>query len=48
MDEQIRTVGKSVEFYTYEGDDHNIARNWGTAMTRSVQFMNDHVKNAPR
>jgi len=33
-----------VELYAYEGDDHNIAKNWGLAMTRSVTFMDAPVK----
>jgi dipeptidyl aminopeptidase/acylaminoacyl peptidase len=44
LEEQISAAGKPVELYTYEGDDHNIAKNWGTAMTRSVEFMDRHVK----
>ncbi|MBC7234226.1 MAG: dienelactone hydrolase family protein [Chloroflexi bacterium] len=39
LEKQIRATGKSVELYVYEGDDHNIAKNWGLAMNRSVQFM---------
>jgi dipeptidyl aminopeptidase/acylaminoacyl peptidase len=46
LEEQITAVGKPVELYTYEGDDHNIARNWGTAMGRSVEFMDRYVKAA--
>jgi len=30
----------------YEGDDHNISRNWGMAMTRSVAFLDRHLKGA--
>ena len=41
--EQIEAAGKPVELYTYEGDDHNIAGTWGLAMTRSVDFMDEHV-----
>lgn len=33
------------EFYTYAGDDHNIATNFNTAMQRSVEFMDRFVKN---
>ena len=28
----------TVEFYSYPGDDHNIANSFGIAMQRSVQF----------
>jgi dienelactone hydrolase len=44
---EIQAVGLPVEYYTYPGDDHNIAANFGTAMQRSVAFMDQHVKNAP-
>lgn len=44
--DEIKAAGGEVELYTYEGDDHNIARNWGTAMTRSVAFMDRWVKAA--
>jgi len=44
LEQQIVAAGKPVELYTYEGDDHNIAKNWGMAMTRSVEFMDRHVK----
>ena len=42
--EQIEAAGEPVELYTYEGDDHNIAGNWSTAMNRSVAFMDKYVK----
>ncbi len=45
--DEIQAVGLPVEYYTYAGDDHNIAGNFGTAMQRSVAFMDEHVKNAP-
>jgi dienelactone hydrolase len=44
--EQLEAAGQPVELYTYEGDDHNIAGNWGVAMTRSVAFMDAHVKGS--
>jgi len=46
LEQQIAAAGKEVELYTYPGDDHNIAQNWGTAMSRSVAFMDEHVKGA--
>jgi hypothetical protein len=33
------------ELYTYEGDDHNIAQNFGQAMKRSVEFFDRHLKS---
>jgi fermentation-respiration switch protein FrsA (DUF1100 family) len=43
--EQIKDVGKTVEFYTYEGDNHNISINFSTAMTRTIKFFDRYVKN---
>jgi dienelactone hydrolase len=44
--EQIQAAGGVVEFYTYPGDDHNISRNLGVALSRSVAFFNKYVKEA--
>jgi len=41
---QIEAAGLPVELYIYEGDDHNLIYNWGTAMDRSLQFFDRHVK----
>ncbi len=43
--EQMRTVGKEVEIYTYRGDDHNISQNFSLAMQRSIAFFDKHLKN---
>ena len=32
------------EMYIYEGDNHNISANFGTAMAHSVRFFDTHVK----
>lgn len=42
--EQIQAAGGTIELYTYPGDDHNISRNLGLALSRSVAFFNQHVK----
>ena len=47
LSKQIIESGKAVEFYSYQGDDHNIAKNFGVAIYRSVQFFDKYVKNAP-
>jgi dienelactone hydrolase len=47
LDQQIKDVGKTVEFYSYPGDDHNIANSFGIAMQRSIQFFDKYVKNLP-
>ncbi len=41
---QIQEVGKPVELYTYENDNHNISNHFGTAMERSIQFFDTYVK----
>ena len=35
---QMDEAGKTAELFTYPGDDHNISRNFNTAMQRSVKF----------
>jgi dipeptidyl aminopeptidase/acylaminoacyl peptidase len=42
--DQIQGVGKPVELYTYENDNHNISNYFSTAMERSVQFFDKYVK----
>lgn len=44
LDRQIRDAGGGVELFTYLGDDHDISRSLGTALNRSVQFFDAHVK----
>ena len=46
--QQIQEAGKSVELYTYAGDNHNISTNFGLAMQRSLAFMDRYVKGATR
>ncbi len=41
---QMEKAGKEVEYYEYNGDDHNLSRNFSLAMRRSVEFFNRHVK----
>ncbi len=43
--DQIQDVGGTVEFFTYEGDDHNLAGFFGLAMQRSIAFFDTYVKN---
>jgi dipeptidyl aminopeptidase/acylaminoacyl peptidase len=45
LNEQIQAAGKTVEFYSYPGDDHNLANSFGIAMQRSIQFFDKYVKN---
>ena len=43
---QMEAVGKHSELYLYDGDNHNIAVNFYTAMGRSLEFFDTHVKDA--
>ncbi len=43
---QFQAVGKPVELFTYEGDNHNLSANFSTAMARSIRFFDTHVKGA--
>ncbi len=44
LNRQLKEVGKEVEYFTYEGDDHNIGNNFGLAIQRSVEFFNKYLK----
>lgn len=44
LDKELKKAGKKSELYIYEGDDHNIAANVYTALQRSVEFFDTHVK----
>lgn len=40
----MTVAGKTVEYYTYEGDDHNLSNNLYTALQRSVDFFDKYLK----
>ena len=44
LSEQLKSVGKEVELFTYPGDDHDITANFGTAMQRSIEFFDKYLK----
>ncbi len=44
--EEVQAVGKPVELFLYEGDNHNIFANFWTAMNRSIEFFDLHVKGS--
>ena len=46
LSQQVKAAGKTVELYSYPGDDHNIANSFGIAMQRSIQFFDKYVKQA--
>ncbi|MFN8495458.1 MAG: alpha/beta fold hydrolase [Caldilineaceae bacterium] len=44
---QAQAAGKTVELYTYPGDNHNISGNFTLAMERSVAFFDKYLKTTP-
>ncbi|MGH2520922.1 MAG: alpha/beta hydrolase family protein [Anaerolineales bacterium] len=44
--QQVLAVGQPVEFYTYEGADHNIASSFTQAMQRTIEFFNQYLKDS--
>jgi len=43
--QEILAAGKTVEYYEYEGDDHNLAGNFTLAMTRTLEFFERYLKD---
>ena len=41
---QAQSAGKTVELYSYPGDDHNLANSFGLAMTRTIDFFDRYLK----
>ena len=44
--DRLQKAGVTSELYTYKDDNHNISNSFGTAMQRSIQFMNKYVKQS--
>jgi dipeptidyl aminopeptidase/acylaminoacyl peptidase len=44
--DQIQAVGGSVEFFTYEGDNHDLSNYFSLAMQRSIAFFDTYVKGS--
>ena len=44
LDKAMQDAGKTVEYYVYNGDNHNLLNNWGTVMRRTIEFFDQHVK----
>jgi dipeptidyl aminopeptidase/acylaminoacyl peptidase len=44
--DQTQRAGKVVEFYTYDGDDHNLTKYFYLAMTRTVEFFDKYLKGS--
>jgi len=45
LDEALKSAGKSVDFFTYKGDNHNLSNNLNLALQRSVEFFDENLKN---
>jgi dipeptidyl aminopeptidase/acylaminoacyl peptidase len=45
--QQIQQAGKTVEFYTYEGDNHNLSNSFSLAMSRTIEFFDRYLKETP-
>ncbi len=41
----LQSAGKEVEFYSYDGDDHNLTNSFNTAIRRSMAFFNHYLKD---
>jgi dipeptidyl aminopeptidase/acylaminoacyl peptidase len=44
--DEISALDGNIELYKYQGDNHNISNNFGTAMQRSIQFFDKYVKGS--
>ncbi len=44
LDQAMQAAGKLVEFYTYQGDNHNLSNSFGAAMQRTIEFFDKYVK----
>jgi dipeptidyl aminopeptidase/acylaminoacyl peptidase len=43
--DQLQAANQTAEFYTYDGDNHNISGNFSLAMQRTVEFFDRYLKN---
>ncbi len=44
LEKQMKKAGKPVELFVYTGDDHNLSQSFNTAMQRSIEFFDRHLK----
>jgi len=42
--QELLAANKTVEFYTYEGDNHNLSNYFSAAMTRTIAFFDQYLK----
>lgn len=43
LKEELEKLNKTVEYFEYAGDDHNISNNVGTAFQRTIDFYKDNL-----
>jgi dipeptidyl aminopeptidase/acylaminoacyl peptidase len=43
--DEMQTASQVAEFYTYDGDNHNISNSFSIAMQRTVEFFDRYLKN---
>ena len=44
LDQAVLAAGKTVEYYEYPGDDHNLANYFNLAMQRTIEFFDQYLK----
>ena len=44
LNSELEKAGREVEYFTYEGDDHNLSNNLSSALRRSVEFFDRYLK----
>jgi dipeptidyl aminopeptidase/acylaminoacyl peptidase len=42
--DELTQAGKTVEFYTYKDDNHNLSNYFSQAMTRTIEFFNEYLR----
>jgi uncharacterized protein len=43
--QEVLSAGKTVEYYEYPGDDHNLANYFSLAMQRTIEFFDQYLKS---
>jgi dipeptidyl aminopeptidase/acylaminoacyl peptidase len=44
LSQEMQQVGKSVEYYEYPGDNHNLSNYFSLAMQRTIAFFDQYLK----
>lgn len=44
LDAELKAAGKVDEFYSYPGNDHNLAQSFSLAMSRTIAFFDQYLK----